>query len=514
MAIHESSVNYKNLIENLAQMYSDDVSEVIVSELLANCLDSGASRIEIDINSNEKALVISDNGKGMSKPQFSKYHDFAAGLKRKGRSIGFAGVGAKISFNIAHRVKTETKSSSFFGGSDWYFDSRGKLVWEDIQPKGIPVGKTGTRVEVYFSPESEFPYSSEKELVDLIRHHYLPLFDKRFLDLYEDLGIYSKQTKFLINGRELSVTRTEEKYSLDRTKDIYPTKKSGSSVGFGFFGLARDEYPISERRCGISLCTYGKVIKSEFLNQNTGLYGPKIIGLVEIPELIKFLNTSKSDFNRPRGKGKALESLLDLVRQEFKRWLVEIGVSDVDKNDNAAEVAKIEREIKKIISDLPELAEFFGSSNRRAKKSLVQDDEGEIESHLEPGIDITYPIGTGGGSNGEIGPVIPGELEGESLEEEGEQRAKSISRKVRTGPQIAFSSRPDQSELAWIEGNSIIINSGHPSYEKAKTSPTSRTLHNLFSIGNAVQKLILSDENRELDLMFIDKMMAAWGKNK
>ena len=68
-------------------------------------------------------------------------------------------------------------------------------------------------------------------------------------------------------------------------------------------------------------------------------------------------------------------------------------------------------------------------------------------------------------------------------------------------------------ELAWVEGNSIIINSGHPSYEKAKTNSNSRILHNLFSIGSAVQKLILSDENREPDFTFVDKMMAAWGKN-
>ena len=514
MAIHESSVNHKNLIEDLAQMYSDDVSEVIVSELLANSLDSGADCIEVNINSHEKTLVISDNGKGMTRSQFGKYHDFAAGLKRKGNTIGFAGVGAKISFNIANRVKTETRSKSFYGGSDWYFDSDGKLVWEDIQPKGIPSGKTGTRVEVYFSSELKFPYSSEKELIDLIRRHYLPILDERFLALYEDLGLYSKTTKFVINGKELLPTRIERKYSLGRTKDIYPTKKNGDEVGFGFFGLANDDYPISERRCGISLCTYGKVVKSEFLNQYPGLYAPKILGVVELPGLIKFLNTSKSDFIRSRGKGRSLESLLDLVRQDFKKWLVEIGVSEVDKNDNAIEAAKIEREIKKIISDIPELAEFFGSSNSRMGKSLVQNNEGEVESHLELGMDITYPTGTGDENGGQTGPVIPGEEDGESLAEGGEERAKPISRKVRTGPRIAFSSRPSQSELAWIEGNSIIINSGHPSYEKAKSNPTSRTLHNLFSIGSAIQKIILSDENRKPDLMFVDKMMAAWGRNK
>lgn len=513
MSIHESSVNYKNLIEDLAQMYPDEVPEVIVSELIANALDSGADFIELSVNPNENSLVICDNGKGMSKSQFRQYHDFAAGLKRKGNTIGFAGVGAKISFNIARRVKTETRSEDFFGGSDWHFDSRGKLVWEDIKPKTIPDGTTGTRVEVHFASSSDFPYGSREELADSIRHHYLPLLDERFLALYEKIGLYSKKLRFTIDGKPLPTTRVENKYSLRETKDIYPTNKRGNSVGFGFFGLADEDYPISERRCGISLCTHGKIIKSDFLNQYPGQYAPKILGVVEIPSLIKFLNTSKSDFNRPRGRARTLESLLNLVRQEFKEWLADIGVSDFERNEDASEVAKIEREISKIISDVPELAEFLGSANQSRNKVLRQSGQGEFEGHFGLGID-PVSINSGGKTEEGTSPAATEPDYGEPIEEGGERKARSISRKVRTGPKIAFSPRPDQVELAWVEGNSIIINSGHPAYEKAKTNPTSRIFHNLFSIGSAVQKLILSDENREPDIAFVDKMMAAWGKHK
>lgn len=519
MSIHESSVNYKNLIEDLVQMYPDEVSEVIVSELVANSLDSGADRIEISINSDENSLVVHDNGKGMSKSQFNQYHDFAAGLKRKGNSIGFAGVGAKISFNIACRVKTETRSRNFSGGSDWYFDSREKLVWQDIRPEVIPEDQTGTRVEVCFSSSSDFPYDSKEKLADLIRHHYFPLLDRRFLGFYETLGFYSGRTRFVINGETLPTTRTEDEYSLKKTKDIYPTKRNGNPIGFGFFGLADENYPISENRCGVSLCTYGKVIKSDFLRQYPGQYGPRILGVVEIPELIKFLNTSKSDFNRPRGQGRALEGLLDLVRRDFKEWLEGIGVTGVERSEDAAEIAKIEREIQKIVSDVPELAEFIGLPNRGRKKTLAQNDRGGIQGRFEPWMDMTDSADSGS-SRSKV--VEEGNGSGTSetrsgkplLAEGGEERAESVSRKVRTGPKIAFSPRPDQVELAWIEGNSIIINSGHPSYERAKANPTSRVLHNLFSIGSAVQKFILLDENREPDLTFLDKMMTAWGQSR
>lgn len=98
-------------------MYPQDVSEVVVIELIANALDAGATQIGVNFDKDKNVLEIQDNGNGMTREQFAEYHDFAAGLKTRGSGIGFAGVGAKISFNIAHRVVTKTISKSFAGGS-------------------------------------------------------------------------------------------------------------------------------------------------------------------------------------------------------------------------------------------------------------------------------------------------------------------------------------------------------------------------------------------------------------
>ena len=97
MSAHESNVNFRNLIRDLTEMYTYDVSEVVVTELVANALDAKATTLSIDYNSKFKILVISDDGVGMTSEQFKKYHDLAAGLKSRGTGIGFAGVGAKIS---------------------------------------------------------------------------------------------------------------------------------------------------------------------------------------------------------------------------------------------------------------------------------------------------------------------------------------------------------------------------------------------------------------------------------
>lgn len=83
----------------------------------------------------------------------------------------------------------------------------------------------------------------------------------------------------------------------------------------------------------------------------------------------------------------------------------------------------------------------------------------------------------------------------------------------RRGPKITFIEAPEREDLAWVDGNNVAINSGHPSYAKVRSDATARRLHNLFSIASAVQRF-MAIESEVKELMFIDKMMAAWGKKK
>ena len=140
MAVHQARINFANLIKDLAEMYPNEVPEVVLVELVANCLDAGATTIRVNYDLQANILVVEDNGKGMTERQFEEYHDFAAGLKTRGDGIGFAGVGAKISFNIADRVVTETRSRDFVGGSNWYMQSSTKLAWEDVEPINLSSG--------------------------------------------------------------------------------------------------------------------------------------------------------------------------------------------------------------------------------------------------------------------------------------------------------------------------------------------------------------------------------------
>jgi len=488
-------------------MYPFEVAEVVVVELVANSLDAKASRISIDFDANKRVLIVEDNGKGMIASDFEEYHVFAAGLKVRGSGIGFAGLGAKISFNVADKVITETRSKSFSGGSNWYLQSNKKLVWEDIYPTHLQ--SYGTRVEVWFRPDAQISYGSKEKLIQLLRRHYLPLMDSKFLDLYEIMGCYSKAFRFIVNGQEIQPGKLAEDFALEKVKEFFPIK-AGKKFGYGIFGLAQAEYPVSPDVCGILLCTRGKVIKADLFNQFPGSLGPHIFGVVEIPEFVKFLTTSKTDFTRT-GRYKEFERLYDPIRQEFKAWLKDLGVQlpEITATDEAV---KLERELKKLVDEVPELDEFFGF---RARKEIPERSEnGSIIASTQEGIEDTFPSGEGTKREGP-GPVDIGDQAGQALvdDPQGTESAKPISRTARRGPKISFIEAPDRVDLAWVDGNNIVINSGHPAYIKIRSDAAARRIHDLFSIASAVQRFINSQSDSS-DLMFTDRMMTAWGKKK
>jgi hypothetical protein len=505
MGRHQSSVNFENLIKDLADMYPFDVGTVVLVELVANSLDSKAMIINIDYDPQDRSLVVTDNGTGMTQEEFDQYHDFAAGLKTRGMGIGFAGVGAKISFNIASRVITETRSSSYTGGSNWYLESRKNLIWDDILPSHLE--NHGTRVNVIFRKNVSLPFDDTNSIIALLRQHYLPLLDRRFLSLYSELKYYDVNLRFVVNGKSVEPGDIISDYELDKTHEFFPTS-GNKRIGYGVFGLSLKEYPVGENLCGILLCTHGKIIKADLFNQFPGDIGPRMMGLVEIPDFIHFLTSSKTDFIR-RKRLREFEKSYDPVRQEFRGWLKELGVQPLEIT-SGGDAARLEREIRRLIDDIPELGDFFGF--RMRKQVLQNQDTGDTLANIQQGAEVTFPIGEGESQGGEA-PLDVGDGPGEALVEnptEGSIRAKPISRTGRRGPKIAFNESPDKVDLGWIDGNNVVINSGHPAYKKVVSNATAIRLHCIYAIANAVQKFLFNGQIE--DLMFLDRMMSAWGK--
>ena len=181
------------------------------------------------------------------------------------------------------------------------------------------------------------------------------------------------------------------------------------------------------------------------------------------------------------------------------------------EHSDSEEATRLERELKKLLNDVPELGEFFGLRTR--KLVLQPSSTGTEQADIQEGVQVTFPGGQGK-SKGGAAPLDTGDQPGQALigsPSSGSELARPISRTSRQGPKIVFASYPDRVELAWVEGSEIVINSGHPSYAKTRADAAVRKMHCLFAIGSAVQRFIASTDNAP-DLTFVDRLMSAWGK--
>jgi hypothetical protein len=552
-----SSVNFKNLIQDLVDMYPFNIPEVIITELVSNSLDAKADEIDISFNKEKNLLIVEDNGTGMTKRQFDQYHDFAAGLKARGDGIGFAGLGAKISFSIASRVQTETSNSKFKGRSNWYLKSPKELVWEQSIELS-ELNHDGTRVEVYFNEEKETDIFSEiaaQAIQEILFKHFLTLFDKKFLDIYDLLGFYGKNLRFKINNNIIKPFEIENVFKLSKVKKVF-FESDGKRYGYGIFGISDDTKFIKSDTTGIGLSVYGKIIQHDFFGQFPGELASKIFGILEVPPFVKFLNTSKTGFIKSRGSSLQFNKFYEPLRENFKIWLNEIGIKSIEAI-NTEEALRLEQEVKKLLLEIPEVNNLFDLKSRT--NVLVGNDLGDIKSSYSNGasktssdksykavkstedeknnvipskedlensennLEVIEPLNSNNinagkdmGKNISKGIYDIGSEQGKSLIEDLKSTIRSniSSRRKKAGFKISFADRDDRADLAWIEKDIIVINSSHPSYLKVRRSSAGRKIHNLFSIAIALSRE-MQDQGiiKDKDL-FIDEIMSKWGKIK
>ena len=80
----ETRVDLHHLLEDLRGAYTGSLEETILTEVIANALDSGASSIRLLTDATRATLTIIDNGRGMQRRDLARYHDIAASTKKRG----------------------------------------------------------------------------------------------------------------------------------------------------------------------------------------------------------------------------------------------------------------------------------------------------------------------------------------------------------------------------------------------------------------------------------------------
>jgi len=490
--MQETRVNLKHLLEDIRDSYSFSIEESILTELIANALDSQASRIDFFLNPQENKFTICDNGQGMRREDIREYHDIAATTKIRGKGIGFAGIGAKLSLLISKAVITETKGR--YGSRTatyWYLADDKRAPWKFIPFSGKIASPRGTAVTIELL-DSNSPLLSFDFIQENIKKHYLPLLDNQFQNSILKY-IYKKGVKFFINGQKIEL-KNSNFHRVFKTFRVVLGKRQRQLVGFGYLTKTeekRDDFQ------GIGISTYGKVIKQGwdwlgiFPKSNSQIYG-----LIEIPALSEILTTNKNDFLKDFVSLKKYYRYRKAIQEVILPILDEFGEGTISFEKDLKKLKPLEKEVEKalryVLNNFPELTSLVG-----IRRTIKQ--RGPYP-HLE-----ANPI--------EILPADSKEIkelkEKIKRKEKGETLAKGLKRKKSPGLTISFEKNPHLDLARFIE-NTILINTFHPAYQKAKKE-NSESYHILFCVAWAFSQFL--EENRSPQ-NFISQFLASWASEE
>jgi hypothetical protein len=247
----ETRVDLLHLLEDLRDAYPGSAEETILTEIVANSLDSGATSIAIAMDSSSGCFTLIDDGTGMRRRELARYHDLAASAKVRGRGIGFAGVGIKIALLLCREVLTETRQRNTHVATTWALASRHRAPWKWVPPPGL-VPARGTAVRLTLDNVLS-PLLDPGFVETALRRHFQPLFDPAFMPVLS--ARYPSGIQFALNGERLSPDGIHAEEVASIGVRLARRRKPTASGQ-----LIRDRTPLPDDRRGLAISTLGKVI--------------------------------------------------------------------------------------------------------------------------------------------------------------------------------------------------------------------------------------------------------------
>lgn len=510
----ETRVDLLHLLEDLRDAYPGSLEETILTEIVANALDSAATTVDITINPAEGALIVADNGSGMQRCELARYHDIAATTKVRGQGIGFAGVGIKLGLLACREVLTETRRSGAHVASRWHLASRHRAPWKWTPPPGL-LGGRGTAVRLV-------PNHALSPLVDagfveeVVLRHFAPLFDPVFAPLLAEHR--RPPIAFSINGQALEREPLDQ---IDRApiEVRLPRKRKPSAVGY----LARHAGMRDDAHQGVAISTFGKVIKRGWDWLGVTPASPQMYsGLVEVPALAACLTLNKGDFIRTGQRGALYlayrKAIQEVVTRQLQAW-GDRRLPEEPKPKLPGLTRDLERVLQKLADEFPLLASLV---ERRAtgQKHLPISPVGDPSQGDDV---IASPLSTRASS--ERAAEAPGHDEHSSRPQApssplpepktvpqealeallGQQRRR---RPLRYGLNIRVEPRPGDPELARLVDSTVWVNEAHPAYQRAQAS---RALgyHVALSVAMALAPLAVPAADAHT---FVTAFLARWGE--
>jgi hypothetical protein len=506
----ETRVDLLHLLEDLRDAYPGSTEETILTEIVANALDSGAATITLVTDPAAPALTIADDGRGMKRRELGRYHDIASSTKTRGAGIGFAGVGIKIALLVCSEVVTETRRGKHHVASAWRLASRQKAPWRWIPPPGLIAAERGTAVRL--TPSSALSPLLDPGFIDVVlRRQFAPLFDPALAEMLSDH--YPRGVHVVLNGRILDpvVRRGNETAPI-----AIRLGRRRKPAGVGY--LVREPAPLPDEGRGLAISTYGKVIKRGWDWLALAPSTPDHVGgIIEVPALAECLTLNKADFIRAGSRGATYLAYRKAIQEAVAHQLAAWG--DAPASDERARrraARPVERDLESVLADLaddfPLLATLVeqrtGGQRRLGTAARGRAPEPSAPTFAE---DAT-PVGATAGSAEELEPApraghTPtgnGALPGTGQVAAG-QRGR---RPARYGLGIQFEARPDDPELAQLVESTVWINESHPAYRRALAS-RSEGYHVALAVAMALAPLAVEPAKEH---GFITTFLARWGE--
>ena len=527
----ETRVDLQHLLEDLRDAYTGSLEETILTEILANALDSGASRILLMINAPGATLTVIDDGRGMQRRQLARYHDVAASTKARGEGIGFAGVGIKLGLLVAREVLTETRRGATHVATRWHLISRHRAPWKWIPPPGLTGGR-GTAVQLSLANPLS-PLLDAGYVEETVRRHFAPLLDETFASILS--RPYPRGVTFEVDGRRVLPVPPPAREAVP-VEIRLGRRRTPSAAGY----LALHDHPLAESEYGIAISTFGKIIKRgwEWLGVTPTL-PDRISGLVEVPDLAACLTLNKSDVFRTGPRAAAYLAYRKALQEVVSRQLAAWGDAH-DATDARPRTQRLERDIERVLDDLADDFPLLNSLiERRAggQKRLPLPGRGP---ELVPGAlfatasgDLTEQSRAGSLAGGLSEPAEPGQTVAPpdpsssppGLHPEGNGNASGTRpaeppvgafgnvhgrrRSARSAIVLRFEARPGDAELGRLVESTIWINEDHPAYVRAVES-RSIGYHIALTVALALAPLAVGAAGEHA---FLTQFLAQWGSS-
>ncbi len=493
----QTRINLRHLLEDIRDGYPFPEEETIITELVANALDSGASTAWFEPHPAEKTLVVRDDGKGMARGSLKGYHDIASSTKVRGKGIGFAGIGAKLSLLICEAVTTESRCGKSHHATRWHLESPLRAPWRYVGPQGlVPEGTNGTAISFHLASAHskllEAPW-----LEEVLRRHFEPLLHPRFVEaIYGRL--YRRPFSFIVSGRRLEGEAAQFPPERSRFFPIHLGARR-TLAGFGWVGVS--PAPLPEEKRGLGAATYGKVIKRgwEWLGIRPG-NPDRITGMIEIPGWAALLTTHKADFLKDSTSLKQYYRYRKAILKMVEPALGDLGEWEAALESSPKKAYPSQKEIEQVVAglvgDFPELRPLLDTRRR----AIPGGGEGK---EARPGTPPAEPVEKDVAEKPSAAAEPEKPVDAVEPGEEGEE-----SQKKPAGLRITFDLRPDRPEMGWLSGTTVCVNQAHPAYRRAAQS-RSESYHIAVTVAWVLSQYV----EREKSLSeFLNRFLEGWGR--